>query len=530
MARFKPGERSQGLFLEVNLYDQLVPGTFEWTLDYLIDRMDLSLYEQNYNNDEMGAAAYHPKALLKAVLHCYSLGILSSRKIEYACKSNIMTKALADGAEPDHATIAQFISGNCEAVQDLFVQVVLRCDELDLITGEMFAYDGCKLPSNASKEWSGTIEMLKKKKARLEKFAEKLLKRHKELDKSDEAKKKQKPYTKTMGDDRERRERHRARVEKKLKRLEEFLKYAKPKVGVSGAEVQTNVTDPQSAKIKGPHGYIQGYNGIAVADSGNQVILCAKAVGSGPESGAFPQMLDRLETTMQAVTGKEKPLQRTLSLADTGFFSEENLQEAAQRGIEVLIPDPQFRQRDEEFEGRKQEKKKYSVEDFEYNKKDDSYICPAGKTLVSKGTIKLRNNEGKKYQAGAKDCGQCPCADMCISKRKENVSKRSQRARTLYIVERKYEENLSEKMKEKIDDPAYRELYSRRQQIVEPVFADITYCKRMNRFMLRGEEKVDAQWQLYSIVHNIAKCIRPLSEKFINKIKRKKKSGQSRAA
>jgi hypothetical protein len=294
--------------------------------------------------------------------------------------------------------------------------------------------------------------------------------------------------------------------------------------------VQTNVTDPQSAKIKGPHGYIQGYNGIAVADSGNQVILCAKAVGSGPESGAFPQMLDKLEATMQAVTGKEKPLKGTLSLADTGFFSEENLQEAAQRGIEVIIPDPQFRQRDEEFEGRKQEKKQYSVEDFEYNEKKDRYICPAGKTLVCKGKIKLRNNEGKKYQASAKDCGQCPFADRCISKRKESLSKRSQRTRTLYIVERPYEENLSEKMKEKIDDPAYRELYSRRQQIVEPVFSDITYCKGMDRFMLRGDEKVDTQWQLYCMVHNIAKCIRPLSEKYLNKSKRKKKSGQSRAA
>ena len=100
MARFKPEERSQGLFLEVNLYEQLVPGTFEWTLDYLIDRMDLSVYEQNYNNDEKGAAAYQPKALLKAVLHCYSMGILSSRKIEQVCKSNMITKALADGSEP----------------------------------------------------------------------------------------------------------------------------------------------------------------------------------------------------------------------------------------------------------------------------------------------------------------------------------------------------------------------------------------------------------------------------------------------
>jgi hypothetical protein len=55
-------------------------------------------------------------------------------------------------------------------------------------------------------------------------------------------------------------------------------------------------------------------------------------------------------------------------------------------------------------------------------------------------------------------------------------------------------------------------LYSRRQQIIEPVFSDITYCKRMNRFTLRGRKKVDIQWKLYCIVHNIGKCIMALDE------------------
>jgi hypothetical protein len=57
MANFKQSERSQGLFLTVNLEDQLIPGTFEWTVDCLIDEFDMSLFEQNYHNDETGAAA-----------------------------------------------------------------------------------------------------------------------------------------------------------------------------------------------------------------------------------------------------------------------------------------------------------------------------------------------------------------------------------------------------------------------------------------------------------------------------------------
>jgi len=73
---------------------------------------------------------------------------------------------------------------------------------------------------------------------------------------------------------------------------------------------------------------------------------------------------------------------------------------------------------------------------------------------------------------------------------------------------------LSEKMREKIDNPAYRELYSRRMQIIEPAFSDITYCKGMNRFTLRTEKKVNIQWKLYCTVHNIGKCIRPLGMKY----------------
>ena len=68
MARFKESDITQGQFIAVNLSEQLIPGTFEWTLNYLIDKMDLSLFEEKYNNDEKGASAYQPKALLKIIL------------------------------------------------------------------------------------------------------------------------------------------------------------------------------------------------------------------------------------------------------------------------------------------------------------------------------------------------------------------------------------------------------------------------------------------------------------------------------
>ena len=239
-----------------------------------------------------------------------------------------------------------------------------------------------------------------------------------------------------------------------------------------------------------------------------------------------------LNENMKAVTKKEEPLKNALVLADTGLFTEKNLQEAKKRNIEVLIPDQQFRQRDPYFAEKKEEKikkqpKKYTHQDFEYDKKKDEYICPAGGILKYIGIGELRNNTGRKYQAKKGACVTCPDREKCITKKKK-PSKNP--VRTLYIAEQKYEENLSEKMREKIDDPVYRELYTRRMQIIEPVFANITHCKGMDRFTLRGEEKVNLQWNLYCIVHNIGKCIKSLSGKHASKAGIKGKDKIKKAA
>ena len=519
MARFKHTNNSQGLFLTVNLKEQILPGTFEWTIDYLIDKTDMSLFEQNYHNDELGAAAYPPKMLLKVVLFCYSRGIISSRKMERACKDNIITKALAEDCEPDHATIAAFISTNSEAITDFFTQILLKCSKLKLITGEMFAIDGCKLPSNAAKEWSGKLKDLAKKRDKLKSYIGQLLLQHQELDNDKTAKKILKKFKKTMGDDKERREKTIERLKKKLEKLNIFLETAKPRIGLAGEEVKSNITDNESGFIKTAEGYVQGYNGISIVDSANQIIICAEVTGSVAESGKFPGMIENLEETMKELTGKEKPLDKSLLTGDTGFFTENNLQAADELGLEVVIPDSQFRQRDPHFTEKKREKVKkklFNKDDFRYNENTDIWICPNDKELRNIGEVEIGKSSGIKYQSKGKDCAVCLIFDQCIKNRKSKIptnKKKRNPVRTLFIALKLTAENFCEKMRNKIDDPAYREIYSRRMQIVEPVFANIKHCKGMKRFSLRGENKVNAQWQLYCMVHNIGKCIKPLAEK-----------------
>ena len=157
MAHYKETERGQGLFLTIDLSEQLIPGTYEYTLKRLIDnKLDLSIFDRKYNNDYTGAAAIEPRILLKIVLYCYSMGVISSRKIAKMCKANMIVKALAEDIEPHYTTVSNFVSGMSNVIEKIFSQVLLVCNGMGLIRGKMFAIDGCRLPSNASKEWSGT--------------------------------------------------------------------------------------------------------------------------------------------------------------------------------------------------------------------------------------------------------------------------------------------------------------------------------------------------------------------------------------
>ena len=95
----------------------------------------------------------------------------------------------------------------------------------------------------------------------------------------------------------------------------------------------------------------------------------------------------------------------------------------------------------------------------------------------------MNRNEGNTYQSKKTDCAGCPYAARCMQR-----TGKSKGYRTIYIPILKYDENLSQKMREAIDKPRYRKLYARRLHIIEPVFADIRYCKGMGRFTVRGRE------------------------------------------
>jgi transposase len=498
MARYKEYCYGQTKMIALSYDRQILPGTFEYTLSEVINTIDLSLFDERYNNDNTGAPAYDPRILLKIILLAYSRGIIYSRRIAQLCRENVVFMALSADSRPHFTTIADFVSTMHEEIIGIFRHVVQICMELDLIEGSMFAIDGVKLPSNASKEWSGTKADLQKKKEKLEAALRTMIDQHCTHD------------SKEMEDDDEvsRFKQRLERARKKISKLDTWLESNEDKVSSRRRTKQSNITDNESAKMKTSHGVIQGYNGIAVVDSKHQVIVNAEAFGQGHDTSLLRPAVEGTKETFESIGMGNDSLKGSIVAADTGFHATENLEYLEQQEIDGYIPDCNFRKRDPRFttavrhkgkEGTKKWGKKiFAREDFTYNKKGDYYTCPAGQRLsYAKSDLTTNGLTYYKYVAKQRVCGECKMRAKCITHdhpRPRSLFRRSDGGNQFI-----------ERMQKKIDTLEGRRIYSERMAVVEPVFGNIRWSKGMERFTLRGKIKVNTQWLLYCLVHNIEK-------------------------
>jgi transposase len=509
MARYKHYDYRQTKMLPVSYERQILPGTFEYTLSYLVDeKLDLSAFESRYNNDVTGAPAYDPAILLKIVLFAYSKGIIHSRKIETLCRENVVFMALSADTQPHFTTIADFISSSSEQIVRIFRDVLLVCDEVGLIGREMFAIDGLKLASNASKEWSGKKDELTKKAQKMKLAMEHLLCKHRANDEAPEESIRTAELKQIQT------------LNAAIHKIEGFLGTHEEKLGRSGKPVQSNITDNESAKMPTSKGVVQGYTGVALADAKHQVILEAQAFGEGQEHGVLEPMLDATRDTFSELKLSSDILKQAKLTADAGYSSEANAQYLFDNGVDAYIADTNFRKRDPRFKDAERHKPTREDEPFAKPKRDIKFqpkdfqlaadrshaICPAGKRLHKSGRhLDLQGLQTINFRAPLSACRDCPLRARCL--RHPDRTKVRQVAFVTGRVSGKSEKCLT-KMQRKIDSDIGRYEYGRRLGIIEPVFGNIRHTKRLNRFTLRGRRKVDAQWRLYCLVHNIEKLQR----------------------
>jgi hypothetical protein len=437
--------------------------------------------------------------LLKVVLFAYSQGIVSSRGIERACRDQVTFIALCGDSGPHFTTIANFVSTLGEDIARVFAAALAICDRQGLLGREMFAIDGVKLPSNAAKSRSGTRADFARQATKLEAAAQTMLQRHREAD--------AKPIEPELA----------AKEAKRIERLQRdaaqirhwLAKHPEDRRGVKGSIRKSNRTDNESAKMATGKGVIQGYTGVAAVDGKHQIIVEAQAHGTGSEQ----ELLVPVVTAMKDVLAEHSVI-----TADAGYHSEENLQKLAAIKVEALIADNGMRQRDERFgtQGRHKaapdplhdksstDKKvtTYQLRDFTYDAEAKTCVCPAGKSLYGHGGGVINGYAVVRFEGAQRDCLPCAHRERCLRTPDQTKTRQVAFFQGKVVTP---PESHSDRMKQRIDSPAGRARYGERFATVEPVFGNVRYNKGLDRFTLRGKTKVDGQWKLFCLVHNIEK-------------------------
>lgn len=513
MPNFKKYNYDQTAMVVINFEEQLQPNTFEFTLHRLIDNhIDLSVFHDKYSNEQGGRSAYDPAILLKVILFAYAKGITSSREIQWQCEHNIIFKALSCDSVPHFTSIASFVSRYPDAIESVFEQVLLVCDDQGLLGNELFAIDGCKMPSNAAKEHSGTLDELSQKRDKIHRQIKQCMKEHKKLDRRKTKERARKNQVEQSVET----------LEKHFKKIDKFLKTAAPRMGQAKKpkEIKSNITDNESGKMLTSKGTIQGYNGVAAADKKYQIVVEAQAYGEGQEHHTLKPMIDGIrERYRQAGISEDIIAEQAVVTADTGFANEANYEYLKEAGINAYVPDNQFRSRDPRY---KKQKEKYGKRhqdtakgimkvipssEFRFNFKKKTAYCPAGNEMWLKNETEEESGKRKLFFEGKlTDCRHCDLKRQCM-RNPESADTREGHGRQVSVT-RSNGRTATDWMKRRVDSPLGKQIYGHRMSVIEPVFGNIGTNKKLNRFSLRGKEKVQAQWRLFCLVHNIEKLMR----------------------
>ena len=508
VANFIDDNIRQTIFLDVNFLETLGDNTFEYCLYKLLtETLELSEFTDKYKNKKVGRKAYHPALLLRVIFYAYYRGVTSSRVIERMCKTDLKFMALAAGTTPHFTTIADFVSGNCDAMSSLFHKVLMICCQSGLVGNEHFAIDGCKLPSDASKEWSGRHKDLQRKSDKMKASAQRIVDKHLSNDNDKD------PHS----GDKSRELQTIDTLIKNANKIDEFLKENEKRIGTGKKpkEVMSNITDNESTKMTTSKGTIQGYNCQTASDELHQIVIHAEATGVGSDQSALKPMIEGIRKNLSADIFDGG----VLLTADTGYSSVDNMNYIYSEGINAVIPDNQFRKRDERiaesetYLAHKELRKKTrndkpktkgaaipSTEFFvDYEAK--TCVCPSGKQMLFLGDhYKGTRGNYMRFRGKLDDCRSCPMQSECM---KNPI--RDQGRQVSFYADYIETDSCLELMKRRIDSEEGRKEYGRRMWTIEPVFGNITSNKRLNRISLRGKAKATSQWLMYCMMHNIEK-------------------------
>jgi transposase len=158
--RFVACDREQSFLMPPDVREWLPPRHLAWFVIDAVAEMDLESFYAAHRVDGRSRPPYDPAMMVGLLLYAYARGIRSSRVIERACEGDVAFRVLAAQQRPDHATLARFVERHQEAIAGLFGEVLTLCARSGLAKVGVIAVDGTKVHANASRNENLDYEQL----------------------------------------------------------------------------------------------------------------------------------------------------------------------------------------------------------------------------------------------------------------------------------------------------------------------------------------------------------------------------------
>lgn len=296
--RYSP---DQAELLPAHVKDVLGADHLCFVVHEVVEACDLSEFDDE-EADKGGQRAYDPRMMLKIWLYGFCVNVRTTRKLEQRIREDLGFRYLAGGATPDHKTLSEFQRRHREPIAAMFTEVLTFLRRAGMARLGTVAIDSTRVKGSASPDRLLRQEQIEKE------LRKKVERWQRELDDDPD----REPGM-CVGDGQV------AKLREQLQRLRE------------SGEKNLSTTDPDARFVRDKHHFVLGYT-AEIAVSEDHFIVAQRVTKNKSDNQSLAPMVDEVERQ-----AGQRP-QRVL--ADTGFFSRENVAAMAERGIEAYVPDP----------------------------------------------------------------------------------------------------------------------------------------------------------------------------------------------
>lgn len=460
MAHITGTDRSQRLLLPERVEDYVGPDNPVRFIDAFVESLDLEAVGfVRVQPKATGRPGYDPRDLLKLYIFGYLNRVRSSRRLEVETRRNLEVIWLMCRLTPDFKTIADFRRDNRAAFRQVFREFVVLCRDLELFGRELIAVDGTRIKAVNSRERNFTKVKLDKALAETDERLARYLKQLDAADRDDEdgsgggsVDRLQEKIDAITGR-RERLEGHRQALE-------------------ASGDDQISLTDPDARASRAGVGYTVQ---IAV-DTKHKLIAEQQVHAKVSDLG----LLTETASSAREILGVE----RIDAVADRGYFKIEDIEACEAASIVAYVPKP--------IRGSSASNGFFTKEAFAYDPAADVYACPGGHRLTGGRPRRVAGGARVARYSNRSACRGCALKARCT-----NVGFR--------VVNRFENEAVLERMADRLC--ARPDVLDQRRESVEHPFGSIKQWMGQGAFLMRGLDKVRAEFSLTALVYNLRRAI-----------------------